>query len=130
MASAVCPFRMMAGLVLDAQRARVHVAGQSESRAVQMDLTCVGKSCMLFVETNDQGAGACAPTLNAIKTVEGLTQLNTKIDAFAFAGVEAIEEETGAGSLLDTFGKKLRALFGNKPEQPSSPPQKPHIVKE
>lgn len=107
---------MQAGMMLDAQKARIHVAGKTERSNVEINIECIGRDCAFFIVTTEQGAGACAPAL-----LNPLVQLSNRAEirdnAFAVAVTESCEEfvvdpRTGSSSnFFSTLGLKLRKLF-------------------
>lgn len=91
----VCPFKMVSGFIIDAQRSRIHVAGRPESAKAELDLGCIGPPCMLYMTTGKDKhgvpTGACSPAVNVSLTnslvligkanAESVQRLEEKLDA-------------------------------------------------
>jgi hypothetical protein len=128
--ASVCPFRMMAGLVLSAQKASIHVAGRSEAARVEMDLGCIGQNCMMFVKTAEGAQGQAIGGCGVAVAPPLIHLLNNKIDTMIVATVEGVEESlekvgpmhNNTNTLLYAIARAFRRFIGKPAPKPTGKP--------
>lgn len=126
--------------MLDAQKARIHVAGKKESATAEIDVNCIGEGCAFFITTDQVNKlGVCAPAMH-VKLANDLLQIGnrneTRVNAFAVAVTEACEETTVVPPIqgevdthlfFDLLGKKMRKLFASEEDDAPEPKKPSHL---
>lgn len=132
-----CPYRMQVAMTAELQRLRIHVAGQPENSTAQINVSCIGSRCMVFLKTGtnpETGApiGACGLVTGTAESAgvrRNLEALNAKVDAVIFALTNATEKRRDkGGEFIDHFTAQLRPLFEPEPDDAPAVPDKPKLA--